>query len=86
MYRDFVLGFGVHTIILGGKRHVFLFPPRVRHGFVHAVKIPVHLGWMQEQASGIGMGRCWRDACFGHGMLTRAACGWGYRNEGMATS
>ena len=44
-----VLGF--HMIILGGKRHVFLFPPRALHGFVHPGKILRHLRWMQEQTS-----------------------------------
>ena len=29
---------GLHVIILGGKRHVSLFPPRVLHTFVHAGK------------------------------------------------
>ena len=26
---------GLHVIILGGKRHASLLPPRVLHGFVH---------------------------------------------------
>ena len=40
-------------IILDGKRHVFLFPPCVLHGFVHPGEILRHLRWMQEQTSGL---------------------------------
>ena len=33
------IGFlGLHMIILGGKGHVSIFPPRVLHGFVHPGK------------------------------------------------
>ena len=42
---------GVSHDILDGKRHVFLFPPRILHGFVHPGKILRHLRWMQEQTS-----------------------------------
>ena len=38
-------------MILGGKRHAFLFPPCVLHGSVHPGKILRHLRWMQEQTS-----------------------------------
>ena len=33
---------GVSHDILDGKRHVFLFPPRILHGFVHPGKILRH--------------------------------------------
>ena len=42
-------GFWGFTIILGGKGHVFLFPPRVLHGFVHPGKSLRHLRWMQNR-------------------------------------
>ena len=51
MYRNFVLGFGGTHDYFRWEKARFLFPPRVLRGFVHAGKIPVHLGWMQEQTS-----------------------------------
>jgi hypothetical protein len=51
---------GVSHDILDGKRHVFLFPPRILHGFVHPGKILRHLRWMQEQTSSVDStgGKC----------------------------
>ena len=51
MSEKFEPGFGLPMIILRGKRHVFLFPPCVVHGFVHPGKICRHLRWMQAQTS-----------------------------------
>ena len=45
-------------IILGGKRHIFLFFPCVLHGFAHPGKILRHLRWMQEQTSLERMKNC----------------------------
>ena len=47
MYRHF----GVTQDYFRWEKARFLFPLRVLRGFVHAGKIPVHLGWMQEQTS-----------------------------------
>ena len=48
MPEYFVLNFGLHMHILGGKRHVFSFPLHVLHGFVRPGKVPRHFDWMQE--------------------------------------
>ena len=62
---------GIHMMILGGRRHVSLFPPLVLHGFVHPRKTLRHFDRMQECDSvrrAVKHGRyqqcAWWFACF----------------------